>query len=74
MGLLPQNLNVDGLAEYAGLNLLKLNQQQLLKIRGKKIAMIFQEPMTALNPLHRIEKIIGEPLWLDGLSKNAVRP
>lgn len=73
LGLLPQNLNVDGLAEYAGLNLLKLNQQQLLKIRGKKIAMIFQEPMTALNPLHRIEKIIGEPLWLDGLSKNDVR-
>lgn len=73
LGLLPENLKVSGIAEYLDQNLLKLNQQQLLKIRGKKIAMIFQEPMTALNPLHRVEKIIGEPLWLDGLSKNEVR-
>ncbi len=40
---------------------------------AQKIAMIFQEPMTALNPLHRVEKIIGESLLLQGWSKAKTR-
>ncbi|HAA06879.1 MAG TPA: microcin ABC transporter ATP-binding protein, partial [Acinetobacter schindleri] len=60
LGLLPRNLKVQGRAVLDGQNLLTLSQPQLRQIRGKKIAMIFQEPMTALNPLHRVEKIIGE--------------
>lgn len=40
--------------------LLGLSEAQMTKIRGKKIGMIFQEPMTALNPLHTVEQQIGE--------------
>lgn len=44
------------------------------KIRGKKIGMIFQEPLSALNPLHTIEKQIGEVLKIhQGMDKNAAR-
>ncbi|WP_413154294.1 ABC transporter ATP-binding protein [Bartonella sp. cb54] len=43
-------------------DLLKQKEEDLRKIRGKDIAMIFQEPMTALNPLHNVERQIGEVL------------
>ena len=73
LGLLPSILKVSGQVKFAGQNLLGLNQQQLQQIRGKKIAMIFQEPMTALNPLHRVEKLIGETLLLQGIARPQVR-
>lgn len=73
LGLLPQQLLISGQAKFQNHDLLKLNQLQLQQIRGHKIAMIFQEPMTALNPLHRVEKIIGEALLLRGWSKQQVR-
>ena len=38
------------------------NNEMLRSVRGRKVSMIFQEPMTSLNPLHRIEKQIGEIL------------
>jgi microcin C transport system ATP-binding protein len=50
-----------------------MSQAQLQALRGHKVAMIFQEPMTALNPLHRVEKLIGESLRLQGLSKQQVQ-
>lgn len=43
-------------------DLLKQKEEDLRKVRGKDIAMIFQEPMTALNPLHNVERQIGEVL------------
>lgn len=49
---------------YAGQNLLSLSEAQLRPMRGEQIAMIFQEPMMALNPLHTVEKQIGEMLQL----------
>ncbi|MFB0983178.1 MAG: ATP-binding cassette domain-containing protein, partial [Acinetobacter towneri] len=58
---------------FAEQDLLRLKPQQLRQVRGQKIAMIFQEPMTALNPLHRVEKIIGESLLLQGWSKEKTR-
>ncbi|MBJ9985784.1 ABC transporter ATP-binding protein [Acinetobacter sp. S40] len=73
LGLLSPNLKIQGQAIFEGQNILHLNQEQYRKIRGKKIAMIFQEPMTALNPLHRVEKIVGETLLLQGESKQHVR-
>ncbi len=51
-------------------NLLKIPENSLRQIRGRRIGMIFQEPMTALNPLHTIEKQISETVRLHlGLSK-----
>lgn len=69
LGLLPSTLKIKGQALFGQQNLLSLKTEQLRQIRGHKIAMIFQEPMTALNPLHRVEKIIGETLLLQGWSK-----
>ncbi|QFS17855.1 ABC transporter ATP-binding protein [Acinetobacter indicus] len=73
LGLLPSQLQIQGQALFQGQDLLQLNPAQLRQIRGQRIAMIFQEPMTALNPLHRVEKIIGESLLLQGYSKAETR-
>jgi len=53
-----------GSIRYAGHDLLTVNEKKLRHIRGNRIAMIFQEPMTSLNPLHTIEKQINEVLAL----------
>ena len=62
--LLPYPLaqHPSGSIMYAGQDLLQLNEKQLRQIRGNRIAMIFQEPMTSLNPLHTVEKQINEVL------------
>ena len=73
LGLLPSTVHVSGQATFADQALLSLPDQALRHIRGQRIAMIFQEPMTALNPLHRVEKIVGESLRLNGYSKAATR-
>lgn len=77
LGLLSPHLTVTGQAilqdDTQTLDLITATTTQQRHIRGRKIAMIFQEPMTALNPLHRVEKIIGEPLILQGHSKKVVR-
>ena len=73
LGLLPKNLKVAGHALLDDQNLFGLKDAALRSIRGQRIAMIFQEPMTALNPLHRVEKIIGESLLLQGWSKDKTR-
>ncbi|MDD1507378.1 ABC transporter ATP-binding protein [Pseudomonas sp. CNPSo 3701] len=64
--LLPYPLaqHPSGSITYAGQDLLKLNEKKLRGIRGNRIAMVFQEPMTSLNPLHSIEKQINEVLAL----------
>lgn len=59
---------------FEGQNLLQLNENAMNKIRGRRIGMIFQEPMTALNPLHTVEKQIGEIISLHrGLRGEALR-
>jgi len=50
MGLLPDNAAVSGSARFAGQELIGLSQQALNTIRGNRIAMVFQDPMTSLNP------------------------
>lgn len=50
LGLLPENAQVSGSIKYQGQELLGLEKNALAKLRGKDIAMIFQNPMTALNP------------------------
>jgi len=63
--LLPQTgCSSSGSVRYRGQELLGAEPATLQKLRGNRIAMIFQEPMTSLNPLHSIEKQIGETLLL----------
>ncbi|MEG1038414.1 MAG: ABC transporter ATP-binding protein [Pseudomonas sp.] len=64
--LLPYPLarHPSGTIKYEGRDLLTLDEKQMRSIRGNRIAMIFQEPMTSLNPLHSIEKQINEILLL----------
>ncbi len=50
LGLLPKNINIEGEILYNNLDLVKITNKEFLKIRGKEIAMIFQEPMSSLNP------------------------
>jgi oligopeptide/dipeptide ABC transporter ATP-binding protein len=54
MGLLPRSARVRGEVNFQGRNLLKLPDKEQAKIRGKQIAMIFQDPMTSLNPVYSV--------------------
>jgi peptide/nickel transport system ATP-binding protein len=64
MGLLPEGAQVSGSIRLAGQELVGLPDAQFCQLRGARMAMIFQEPMTALNPLHPIGKQIAETLHL----------
>jgi oligopeptide/dipeptide ABC transporter ATP-binding protein len=72
MRLIPQPPGkiVEGQILFEGTNLLKLPEEQMRKVRGNRIAMIFQEPMTSLNPVLTIGEQIAEAVMLhQGLSK-----
>ncbi|MBW7469964.1 ABC transporter ATP-binding protein [Marinobacter sp. M216] len=59
---------------FRGEDMLKASDKRLRQIRGRQISMIFQEPMTSLNPLHTVEKQIGETLALHkGMRNSAAR-
>lgn len=60
----PTARHPSGSIAYSGQDLLSLDEKKLRHIRGNRIAMIFQEPMTSLNPLHNIEKQINEVLGI----------
>jgi len=62
MQLLPQPFGklLGGEINYRGQDLLKSSKHELRKLRGNKIAMIFQDPMTALNPVYRIGRQLGD--------------
>jgi oligopeptide transport system ATP-binding protein len=62
MGLLASNGTIEGIADYRGTNLIGLPKQYLNTIRGRKITMIFQEPMTSLDPLYTIGNQLIEPI------------
>ena len=69
MGLLPEGANASGDIAFEGRNLLTLDEKALCTIRGKEIGLIFQEPMTALNPLKRVGDQIAESFMLhEGLA------
>ncbi|WP_331436765.1 ABC transporter ATP-binding protein [Gordoniibacillus kamchatkensis] len=60
--LLGKNAKVEGEVLFRGADLLRASEKEMRKLRGNGISMIFQEPMTSLNPLHTIGKQIAEPL------------
>jgi oligopeptide transport system ATP-binding protein len=64
LGLLAKNGKVSGEALYNGTNLLTMNEAALNRIRGDRIGMIFQDPMTSLNPFLTIERQMTETLQL----------
>jgi microcin C transport system ATP-binding protein len=70
----PAASHPSGSIEFDGQDLLKANENTLRKVRGNRISMIFQEPMSSLNPLHTVERQIGEVLALHkGLNKLQAR-
>ena len=74
MGLLPEGAAVSGSIRFNGQELTTLDEAALCRLRGNRIGMVFQEPMTALNPLHTIGRQIGESLRLHkGLTGAAAR-
>jgi oligopeptide transport system ATP-binding protein len=62
MRLLADNGSVTGEAIYRGINLVEIPKSELNTIRGKKITMIFQEPMTSLDPLYTVGNQLIEPI------------
>jgi len=58
----PAASHPSGKIMFGGQDLLTLSEDELRKVRGNQITMIFQEPMTSLNPLHTIERQVGEIL------------
>ena len=74
MGLLPEGATTRGQIRLNGEDLLSRNDDALCHIRGDRIAMIFQEPMTSLNPVQPIGRQVMEPLQLHrGMSRQAAR-
>jgi peptide/nickel transport system ATP-binding protein len=62
MGLLPDSAVVSGSIRLDGGELVGLTDPDYCRLRGNRISMIFQEPMTALNPMHTIGRQVAEPL------------
>jgi peptide/nickel transport system ATP-binding protein len=74
MGLLSKQLQANGHVTFQGQDISKLGDKAMQKIRGAKIGMIFQEPMTSLNPVLTIGYQIGEPLTAHlGLKGDALK-
>ena len=75
LGLLPEGAVFDGEVRYGGTNLVGLSSRELRALRGPDLGLIFQEPMTRLNPLLRIEDHFEETLKRHepGLKKGEIR-
>jgi peptide/nickel transport system ATP-binding protein len=74
MGLLPEGATVSGSIRLDGRELVGLDDAALCDLRGNRIGMVFQEPMTALNPLHTVGDQVAEPLRLHkGMGRTQAR-
>ncbi len=74
VNLLPASASIRGSIRYEGMEMVGASTATLQQVRGNDISFIFQEPMTSLNPLHTIEKQIGESLLIHrGLTGDKAR-
>jgi oligopeptide/dipeptide ABC transporter ATP-binding protein len=74
MGLLPKTARIRGSITFQGEELVGLSERRLMKVRGKKIAMIFQDPMTSLNPVYKIGFQVEEAILAHSdISKSQAR-
>jgi peptide/nickel transport system ATP-binding protein len=73
-GLLPQHATVDGSIKLSGEELVGLGDAQMAKIRGKRIAMVFQDPLSALTPVYTVGDQLAEAVRVhNNVSKQAAR-
>ena len=74
MGILPSNAVIEGGSiRYDGMDLTKVSEEQFHQIRGHRIGLIFQDPLSALNPIMKIGKQITEVLRLSGYVRQEAR-
>jgi peptide/nickel transport system ATP-binding protein len=66
MGLLPDELRASGSVRLGDRELLRMSEKDLSRLRGDELAMVFQEPMTALNPAMRVGRQVTEPGRIHG--------
>ena len=72
MGLLPNSARISGSVRFRGRELLGLSEKEMAELRGNKIAMIFQDPLTSLNPVYSVGYQIAEALHAhNDMSKQA---
>jgi peptide/nickel transport system ATP-binding protein len=62
MGLLPEEMSAAGQVRFDGEQLMAASERRMSELRGNRVSMVFQEPMSALNPLMRVGKQVGEVL------------
>ncbi|MEC3981079.1 ABC transporter ATP-binding protein [Amycolatopsis sp. H20-H5] len=70
MGLLPDELRPSGSVKLNGRELLGASEKELSRLRGNEMCMVFQEPMTALNPAMRVGAQVAEPLRVHGTRRD----
>ena len=66
LGLLPKNFSVSGEIKYYEKNLIQTDEKAMLSVRGHEIGLVFQEPMTALNPVLSIGEQLTESMIISG--------
>ena len=71
MGLCPRGSDLSGAVEFGGRDLLRQSEEKMCDLRGREIGMIFQEPMTALNPVQTIGDQVAETLVVHGVAGRA---
>ncbi|GGS63201.1 ABC transporter ATP-binding protein [Nonomuraea spiralis] len=69
MGLLPEGVTASGAARLGARDLVGVPEKRLKDLRGRELSMVFQEPMTALNPLMRVGAQVAEVMTLHGVSR-----
>ena len=72
--LLPKDVHIaSGQVLFGGEDLARVDAARLREVRGKEVGVVFQDPMTALNPLHAVGKQVAEPLRLHGIADRKER-